>query len=77
MYSVAMAMVVACVSWPFAVLSGYSVDNSYCLCYHGDGSDGRHVCSKHTHHYQSTMLVIVINFLRLFAFVILLLPRQW
>ena len=27
-------------------------------CYHGDGSDGRHVCTKyhgHTHYYQATM----------------------
>ena len=33
-----------------------------------DGSDGRHVCSKyhgHTHYYQATMLVIVINCLLL------------
>ena len=38
-------------------------------CYHGDGSDGRHVCTKyhdHTHYYQATMLEIVINCLRLF-----------
>ena len=30
-------------------------------CYHGDGSDGRHVCTKyhgHTHYYQATTLVI-------------------
>ena len=40
----------------------------YC---HGDGSDGRHVCLKHTHYYQATML---INCLRLFAVVILMLP---
>ena len=41
-------------------------------CCHGDGSDGRHVCSKyhgHTHYYQATMLVIVINCLRLFVVV--------
>ena len=33
-------------------------------CYHGDCSDGRHVCTKyhsHTHYYQATMLEIVIN----------------
>ena len=40
-------------------------------CYHGDSSDGRHVCRKY---YQATMLVIV---LRLFAVVILLLPWRW
>ena len=41
-------------------------------CYHGDGSDGRHVCTKyhgHTHYYQATMLEIVINCLRLFVVV--------
>ena len=30
---------------------------SFCCC-HGDGSDGRHVCSKyhgHTHYYQATI----------------------
>ena len=29
-------------------------------CYHGNGSDGQHVCTKyhgHTHYYQATMLV--------------------
>ena len=50
---------------------------NYCLrlfniyCCHGDGSDGRHVCSKyhgHTHYYQATMLVIVPE--RLFVVVI-------
>ena len=77
MHSVAMAMVVeTCtyeVSWPFALLSGYCVGNCLRLfklyCCHGDGSDGRHVCSKyhgHTHYYQATMLEIVINCLRLF-----------
>ena len=38
-------------------------------CCHGDGSDGRHVCSKYhgyTHYYQATTLLIVINCLRLF-----------
>ena len=42
-------------------------------CYHGDGSDGRHVCTKyhgHTHYYQATMLETVINCLRLFVVVI-------
>ena len=42
-------------------------------CYHGDGSDGRHVCTKyhgHTHYYQATMLEIVIDCLRLFVVVI-------
>ena len=42
-------------------------------CCHGDGSDGRHVCSKyhgHTHYYQATMLEIVITCLRLFVVVI-------
>ena len=41
---------------------------SFCCC-HGNGSDGRHVCTKyhgHTHYYQATMLEIVINCLRLF-----------
>ena len=81
MHSVAMAMVVeTCtyeVSWPFALLSGYCVGNCLRLfkryCCHGDGSDGRHVCSKyhgHTHYYQATMLEIVINCLRLFVIVI-------
>ena len=39
-------------------------------CCHGDGSDGRHVCTKyhgHTHYYQAT--IIVINCLRLFVIV--------
>ena len=39
----------------------------YC---HGDGSDGGHVCSKyhgHMHYYQATLLEIVINCLRLFV----------
>ena len=43
-------------------------------CYHGDGSDGRHVCTKyhgHTYYYQATMLEIVINCLRLFVVVIM------
>ena len=47
--------------------------NSDCCCYHGDGSDGRHVCTKyhgHMHYYQATMLEIVINCLRLFVVVI-------
>ena len=42
-------------------------------CFRGDVSDGRHVCTKyhgHTHYYQATMLVIVINCLRLFVVVI-------
>ena len=46
-------------------------DNIYCC--HGDGSDGRHVCTKyhgHTHYYQATMLEIVIKCLRLFVVVI-------
>ena len=79
MHSVAIAMVVeTCayeVSWPFALLSGYCVGNCLSLfniyCCHGDGSDGRHVCTKyhgHTHYYQATMLQIVINCLRLFLF---------
>ena len=41
-------------------------------CYHGDGCDGRHVCTKyhgHTHYYQATILEIVINCLRLFVVV--------
>ena len=41
-------------------------------CYYGDGSDGRHVCTKyhgHTHYYQATMLEIVINCPRLFVVV--------
>ena len=63
---------------PYTLLSGYYVGNSDYLpeanfvvaiyCYHGDG---RHVCTKchgHTHYYQATMLVIVINCLRLFVF---------
>ena len=81
MHSVAMAMVVeTCtyeISWPFALLSVYCVGNCLRLfklyCCHGDGSDGRHVCSKyhgHTHYYQATMLVLVINCLRLFVVVI-------
>ena len=39
-------------------------------CCHGNGSDGRRVCSKYhgfTHYNQATMLVIVINCLRLFS----------
>ena len=46
-------------------------------CYHGDSSDGRHVCTKYHGHYQAAMLVIVINCLRVFAVVILLLPWRW
>ena len=33
-------------------------------CYHGDGSDGRHVCTKyhgHTHYYQATMAMVVMG----------------
>ena len=40
---------------------------SFCCC-HGDGSDGRHVCSMyrgHTYYYLPTLFVIVINCLRL------------
>ena len=51
------------VSWPYALLLGYYVGNLFVYCYHGDGSDGRHVCTK----YQATMLEIVINCLRLFV----------
>ena len=65
------------VSWPFALLSGFSVGNCMRLfniyCCHGNGSDGRHVCSKyhgHTYYCQATMLEIVINCLRLFVVVI-------
>ena len=42
-------------------------------CCHGDGSDGRPVCTKyhsHKHYYQATMLEIVINCLRLFVVVV-------
>ena len=42
-------------------------------CCHGDGSDGRHLCTKYhgyMHYYQATMLIIVINCLRLFVVVI-------
>ena len=45
----------------------------FVYCYHGDVSDGRHVCTKyhgHTHYYQAAMLEIVINCLRLFVVVI-------
>ena len=35
--------------------------------YHGDGSDGRHVCTKYHGHTQATMLV---NCMRLFVVVI-------
>ena len=63
------------VSWPYALVSGYYVGNNclrlFVYCYHGDGSDGRHVCTKyhgHTHYYQAT--IIVINCLRLFVVVI-------
>ena len=38
-------------------------------CCHGDGSDGRHVCTNVYTYYQATM-VIVINCLRLSAVVI-------
>ena len=55
-----------------AIARGYLL-LSFCCC-HGDGSDGLHVWHGHTHHYQPTMLEIVINCMRLFAFVILLLP---
>ena len=39
-------------------------------CCHGDGSDWRHVYHGNAHYYQATMLVIVINCLRLFVVVI-------
>ena len=32
----------------------------FCCC-HGDGSDGRHVCSKYMHYYQATMLPEAIS----------------
>ena len=32
--------------------------------YHGNGSDGQHVCTKYHGHTQATMLEIVINCLR-------------
>ena len=38
---------------------GLRLCNIYCC--HGDGSDGRHVCSGHMHHYQATMLVICLR----------------
>ena len=62
------------VSWPY---THYYVGNCLRLsgvviyCCYGDGSGGRHVCSKyhgHTHYYQATMLVKVINCLRLFIY---------
>ena len=43
---------------------GFRVHGQINTCCHGDGSDGRHVCSKyhgHTHYYQATMLVIVLR----------------
>ena len=43
--------------------------HGHIYCWHGDGSDGRHVCSvsQATHYFQATM---VSNCLRLFAVVI-------
>ena len=41
------------VSWPYILLSGYYVVNClrlFCCCYHGDGSDGGHVCTKYHGH---------------------------
>ena len=38
--------------------------------YHGDGSDGRHVCLKYHGHTHYCLLEIVINCLRLFVVVI-------
>ena len=35
-------------------------------CYHGDGSDGRHVYHGHTHYLLVHMLEVVIICLRLF-----------
>ena len=49
-------------------------------CYHGDGSDGRYVCTKyhcHTHYYQATMLEIVINLSEAICCCLLLLPWRW
>ena len=49
------------VSRPYVLLSGYYVGSCLMLfvvvicCYHGDGSDGRHVCTKyHGHTYSAT-----------------------
>ena len=39
-------------------VSGYNVGNSDIYYYHGDGSDGRHVCTKyhgHTYYYAQNM----------------------
>ena len=72
LFIVAMAMADTCVQ-RYALLSGYYVINCLRLfvvviyCYHGDGSDGRHVCTQY--YYQATMLEIVINCLRLFVVV--------
>ena len=35
----------------------------FCCCYHGDGSDGRHVCSKyhgHTYRLLCTWLLVMV-----------------
>ena len=42
-------------------------------CYHGDGSDGRHMCTKchgHTYYYQQLILETVLYSLRLFVVVV-------
>ena len=59
------------VSWPYTLLSLCCL-RLFVVIY-GDGSNGRHVCSKYhgqTHYCQATMLEIVINCLRLFVVVI-------
>ena len=40
------------------------VPEAICCCYHGDGSDGRHVCTKyhgHTYYYQQLIGCYVGN----------------
>ena len=55
-------------SWPYTLLSGYYVGNSgfvvVIYCYHGDGSDRRHVCTKYhgnTYYYQQIIGCYVGN----------------
>ena len=52
------------VSWPYALLMCLRLFVVVIYCYHGDGSDGRHVCTKyhgHTYYYQQLIGCYVGN----------------
>ena len=58
-FIVAMAMVGMCVQRITAIHT-IIVPEAVIYCCHGDGSDGRHVCSKYHGHTQATMVVVTM-----------------